>query len=142
MYEVETIFENATTVCMTEEVLEAIFDHDGIEPDDLDLKNIPAGLLEKIRYWSLAGFRRHEGSKGRPIKYEGKGVYRLGLKHDLFRVYGFYEDESRKDKFIAIKAWGEKQGTSNTSRERAVIREVQRVIQDGDWIEGQSSDEG
>jgi hypothetical protein len=141
VYEVETIFENETTVCMTEEVLDAIIRHDGIRPQDIDLTDLPGGLLKKIEYWSRAGFRKHEGRHGQPIKYEDQGVYRIGYG-DLFRIYGFYTDESRKDKFIAIKPWANKRGKKNTSRERAVITEVARVKRDVDWIERESEAEG
>lgn len=133
MYEVYEIFNGKTDVWMTKAVVEAIFKHDALDANALDLKNIPAGLLKKISYYSEAGFWNHEGKKGQPIKYEGGGVYRIGLAHDLFRVYGFYTDESRKDEFIGITPWL-KRGQKNKSRERAIIKHIAQVKTDGDWI--------
>lgn len=133
VYSVEKIFEGATDVWMTKAVVEAIFEHDGGNPEDmdLDLGNIPKGLLRKIQYFSKAGFRNHEGGRGRPIKSEDNGVYRIGYD-DLFRVYGFYSDESRKNEFIAI-ATCTKHDKKNSSRERAIIRHVAEVYENDSW---------
>lgn len=131
MYEVEQYFRGKTDVWLTDKVVEAIFDHDGLDPEDIDMSNIPASLFKKISYYSEMGFLKHEGSKGRPIKHEGNGVYRIG--HRLFRVYGFYTDEIRKNEFIGITPWL-KRGQKNTSRERAIIKHIAQVKTDGDWI--------
>ena len=131
VYSVEKIFIGETDVWMTEAVVDEIFDHDGIASENMDLNNIPAGLFKKIDYFSKAGFRNHEGKRGQPIKYEGEGVYRIGVS-DLFRVYGFYEDEARKIDFIAITTWS-KHGQKNTQRERDIISHVAEVKKNGSW---------
>ncbi len=127
MHVVELIFEGITNVWMTEEVVDGILEHD------------PTGaLLAKIRYFAAAGFRHHEGSKGRPIRPEGSGVVRIGYG-DLFRVYGFYTDDIRGE-FIAIRAHT-KRKKKNTSRERRVIDEVAEVKHDGTWTKAESEEE-
>lgn len=131
VYSVEKIFDGATDVWMTEAVVDEIIAHDGLTFEDLDLNNIPSGLFKKVLYYSKAGFLKFEGKKGRPIKHEGKGVYRIGA-NDLFRVYGFYSDEIRKKEFIAIATWS-KHGQKNTSRERDIISHVAEVKENGSW---------
>jgi len=128
MYEVEIIFDGGETdVWMTESVLEAIEDHDA----KINVRNTAGALLAKIKMWSQQGFRKFEG-RHRDIKHEGQGVYRLGHR-DLFRVYGFYEDDPKKGTFIALVAHAGKQKKRNTRKEQQKIDEVARARDNVDW---------
>ncbi|MBI1375317.1 MAG: hypothetical protein GC159_21575 [Phycisphaera sp.] len=137
MYEVELVFDAETSVWMTDEVFDAIWKHDGGN-SDAELDDIKGGMLEKIEYWSRGGFWNFEGTRG--IKNEGNGVYRLGLHGDLFRVYGFYEDNTKRS-FIAVEPHADKKGKSNTSRERRIIGKVAKARDDG-WKKRINEGEG
>jgi hypothetical protein len=84
----------------------------------------------KLKYYAESGFAAFEKKKG-PIRHMWNGVYRVGLKSSLFRVYGFY-DGNGKRAFIAIDTLS-KRTTRLSSAERGHINEVARVKRDKLW---------
>ena len=88
-------------------------------------------FLKKLELCATAGFAKYEGDTKCPIRYEWDGVYRIGLHADLFRVYGFYEDPSKRS-FIAVDALIKK-GQKLTRHEKDRINEVARVKETEDW---------
>src|SRR5688572_7509802 len=62
-------------------------------------KENPRGyFMAKLKHYAKAGFGEFEG--GDIVREEG-GVYRIGQRRSLFRLIGFFENESRAS-FIAI----------------------------------------
>ncbi len=87
-------------------------------------------LLQKLEHCANAGFGLYEG-EGRPIRREWGGVYRIGHRASLFRLIGFYEDDTKTD-FIVIDGF-KKRGQQLSQAERARIDEVARVKAQGLW---------
>ena len=85
-------------------------------------------FLKKLRYYAEAGFLAMEGS-GRPVRHEGSGVYRVG--HDLFRLIGFYEDDTKKD-FIGIATF-DKHGQKLRRNERELIKGIAEIKNGVQW---------
>lgn len=83
----------------------------------------------KLKYYARGGFAAFE-RKG-PIRHLWDGVYRVGLKSSLFRVYGFYDGDG-KGVFIAIDAF-KKRTTELSSAENGRINEVARAKRDKLW---------
>jgi len=132
-YTVELVFTGTTNVWMTEAAYDRICEHDGTDPEDTD-KPL-GGMLKKLHYFSQAGFFSHEGGNktGKPIKHEWSRVYRIGLYGNLFRLYGFYEDDPKKTVFVVLIAHAEKKGKKNTFAEKRWIDEVARARDERDW---------
>jgi hypothetical protein len=125
MHEVEDLFEGMpckTRLWVSPEALQGISDYLAKRPDE------QGPLMKKLRYWTQAGFVHQEGV-GEPIKHEWDGAYRIGW--GLFRIVGFYEDETKAN-FIAVDAFLKKK-QKLSGPERARIDEVARVKRDGDW---------
>ena len=91
----------------------------------------PTGaLLVKLRHYARAGFRYFEG-KGKPIRYEGDGVFRIGLRSDLFRLIGFYGG-FRKSEFIIVDTYrkrGQKRSATHTTR----VMKAAKIRRDELW---------
>ena len=85
-------------------------------------------LATKLEHFAKVGFINFEAKVGRPIKYEGNGVYRIGLHASLFRLIGFYEDD-RKTGFIGVDVFT-KGGQKLSKSERKRIKEVAKVRED------------
>lgn len=83
-------------------------------------------FLACLERYAKNGFWNYDRCKSDPIRFEGDGVYRVGIKAFLFRVYGFYETNERKS-FIAIDAFLKKDKKLNSS-DRARIAEVARIL--------------
>lgn len=92
-------------------------------------------FVRKLYHWARAGFTHYEGGKGSPIKYEGKGVYRVGHKKWLFRLLGFYSNG--KSEFVVIDAFW-KSGQRLSASERNRVTEVARIKDDNLWRKGSS----
>lgn len=92
-------------------------------------------MLKKLKYYAEAGFLRFEG-EGQPVKHEWDGVYRVAWE-GMFRILGFYEDESKRN-FITTDAFL-KRKTMLSRPERDKIDEVARVKREGDWKRRQPS---
>ena len=88
-------------------------------------------LLEKVEYWSKAGFWNFEGGEGFPIKNEGGGVFRLGHRNSMFRLLGFYENDD-KHRFLIIDGFL-KLKTKLANHERERIRQVGFVNKADGW---------
>ena len=88
-----------------------------------------ARFLTVLKRYVQNGFACYEGP-GHPVRHEGDGVYRIG-HHDLFRVIGFYEDDSRRD-FIAIGCFLKRRQALNAA-ERRRIKDVARVKKEHLW---------
>ena len=85
-------------------------------------------LAFKLAQFAKAGFINFEGTVGRPIEYEGNGVYRIGLHASLFRLIGFYEDD-RRTSFIGVDAFTKgRQKLSKAEKKR--IKDVAKVRAD------------
>lgn len=94
-------------------------------------KENPIGaLLMKLQHYARSGFRYFEG-KGKPIRYEGDGVFRVGLRSDLFRLIGFYTG-SRKSEFITVDTY-RKRGQKRSATYTARVKKVARIKRDGLW---------
>jgi hypothetical protein len=87
-------------------------------------------FMRKLEWWCKNGFAI--GEKTGDIVHEGEGVYRVGIKSSLFRILGFYENEPKKDSFIAIEAYLKK-GLEVGTRGRAKIEAVTRTRTGNDW---------
>jgi hypothetical protein len=87
-------------------------------------------LLRSLRQYAVNGFALYEGDD-RPIRHEGQHVYRIGRRISKFRIYGFYEDGTRRT-FIAIDAFT-KRGTKLSAAERGRVDTVARVRDNGLW---------
>ena len=133
MYEVDDLFEGMecrTRVWVSQKAAAAILEHD--RRRGKRRKADPRGeFLQALERYAANGFAHYEGAQGRPIRHEGDGVYRIGMKRSLFRIIGFYEDESRAD-FIAIDTFTKK-GQSLSGSQRKRIREAARVKRDRLW---------
>jgi len=93
-------------------------------------KTTGARFLKKLKEWAKAGFANFEGGDGFPIKHEGDGVFRVGMRSSLFRLLGFYNNG--KGEFIVIDAVL-KRGLPLSSSDRKRITEVARVKRVGCW---------
>jgi hypothetical protein len=97
-------------------------------------KGDPNGAFwKKVQRMARVGFRYYEGSRGMPIRPEGGGVYRIGIHGSLFRIVGFFKDESRSD-FIGVDVFL-KSGQDLSRSERDRIDAVAKVKQNGSWKE-------
>ena len=85
-------------------------------------------LATKLEHFAKVGFINFEAKVGRPIKYEGNGVYRIGLHASLFRLIGFYEND-RKAGFIGVDVFT-KGGQKLSKAEKKRIKEVAKVRAD------------
>ena len=88
-------------------------------------------FLKKLKYYARAGFAEFEGDKQSPIRYEWRGVYRVGLYGNLFRIYGFYFGP-KKSCFITADAFTKKRGKLNPS-EKDRINEVVKIRENKQW---------
>lgn len=112
----------ATDVWASEDVQQAL----GRLPPDVRVR-----FLDKLRYYATGGFGVFTGGRGRPIRVEWEGVFRVAHSPSLFRVIGFF-DERHNAVFIAMDAF-KKQGKKLTSKERRRIDAVARVNAQGNW---------
>lgn len=93
-------------------------------------RNDPNGAVEAcLKRCAVMGFRRAE--YGDFVKHEWDGVYRFGRPDSLFRLIGFYEDDT-KENFIVIDAF-EKGKQRLNARERGLIDNVAAVKRNRDW---------
>lgn len=90
-----------------------------------------AYLLKRLQRYAANGFALYEGHQ-KPIRLEWGGVYRIGHPEDLFRLIGFYEDNSRRD-FIVIDAFL-KTGQELTASQRERISGVAKIKKENQWI--------
>src|SRR5882724_6177218 len=79
-------------------------------------------FLKKLQQIAIHGFWNFESDVVQP---EWSGVFRVGIRSDLFRLIGFYEDASKQN-FIVIDSF-EKLGQALASPQRDRIDEVARV---------------
>ena len=87
---------------------------------------------KRVKRHAQNGFWLAERGNNPPIRHEWDRVYRIGFIDSLFRIIGFYEDESEKRDFIAIDAFL-KSGQDLNTAQRARIDEVARVRQEILW---------
>lgn len=87
--------------------------------------------LLKLKHYATNGFWNFEGNEGEPIRAEGSSVYRVAHVSSLFRLIGFYEDDTRTV-FISIDAF-KKGGRKLTSAQRDRINTVARVKKERRW---------
>ncbi|HEY3243767.1 MAG TPA: hypothetical protein VGM03_10490 [Phycisphaerae bacterium] len=94
-------------------------------------KGDPDGSFwKRLKRWAQNGFRLHEGPDG-PIRLEWDGVYRVGPIDSLFRIIGFYENDSRAH-FIGMDAFL-KHGQQLTDGQKKRIDAVAAIKRDGNW---------
>ena len=86
--------------------------------------------MKRLMRYAQNGFLLYEG-KEKPIRHEWDGVYRIGHPVDLFRILGFYEDDT-KTNFIVIDAWM-KGGQRLSASEQARIDAIATVKKNGLW---------
>ena len=95
-------------------------------------KGDPNGAFwKKLQRVAKAGFRLYQRGDSPVVVYEWDQVFRFGVKGSLFRIIGFFEDNTDRN-FIAIDAWL-KRGQKLNTAERARIDEVARVRSQRDW---------
>ena len=95
-------------------------------------KGDPNGAFwKRLKRFAETGFSLYERGNDPPIRSEWGGVYRIGTVDSLFRIIGFYADDSKAD-FIAIDAFLKK-GQRLNQAEKERVNEVVRVKKDGDW---------
>jgi hypothetical protein len=95
-------------------------------------------LLDKLQYWAQAGFGHFERSHNCPIKHEEGEAFRIS-DGGLFRIAGFYENETKKD-FIAISAF-RKRGQKNSSVDRRHYENASNVKEKSLWRRKGTSNE-
>lgn len=94
-------------------------------------KDRPRGFfVGKLKYYAETGFDPWIG-KDRPIRHEWDGVYRIGHPSTLFRVYGFFENNTTRN-FIALDAFV-KRGRKLNAREIARVNCVVDLRVRGAW---------
>ncbi len=91
----------------------------------------PERFWKKIKHFLKIGLSLAERGTPPIVKYEWRGVYRFGLFGSLFRLVGFYEDDSKHD-FIVIDAFN-KRGTKLSNAQIARINAVADIKDRGDW---------
>lgn len=85
-------------------------------------------FIKKLKRYAKTGFSNFEGND--PIRYEGNGVFRIS-DGSLFRLYGFYENDSKTD-FIVIDALL-KRKTKISSSIRKRIDKIAQIKRDKLW---------
>jgi hypothetical protein len=90
----------------------------------------PQRFLKKLQYYAENGFKTFEGKRG-PIRHEWGGVYRIGDTSTLFRLYGFYETDSRNS-FIIIDA-AKKRDTKLSKADRSRIENIVKIKERKLW---------
>ena len=73
------------------------------------------------------------------VKHEWKQVYRVGFVDSLFRIIGFYQDQSKHD-FIAIDSFLKK-GQQLTAGQRKLIDQVAIIKSDALWRKVEEDEE-
>lgn len=95
------------------------------------------GKRPDLRFWirikrlAQNGFAYGERSTPQIVKHEWDQVYRVGYVDSLFRMIGFYEDNSKHD-FIAIDSFLKK-GKQLTKGQRKLIDEVATIKRNATW---------
>lgn len=79
----------------------------------------------RVKRFYEEGFWLAERSSPPIVKHEWRQVYRIGFIDDLFRVIGFYEDQSKHD-FMAIDSF-RKRGQNLSKAQRKIIDHVANI---------------
>ena len=86
---------------------------------------------KQLKRCSENGFALYEAGDWPKVKEEWDGAWRFGIRVSLFRLIGFYEDDS-KASFIVIDAFF-KSGQGLSDPERRRIDEVARIKRQALW---------
>lgn len=114
VFELRLVDKPATEVWLTETALEDL--------SRFARSNDGRRFIKKLSWWSEKGFESFTGKENVPIRYEGDGVYRIGIRASLFRMIGFFDDRS----FIVIDSFT-KSGQGLSSAERTRIAQVAKI---------------
>lgn len=101
-----------------------------------------AQFLTKLVRMAFSGFAPFVGVDNKPIRPEWNGVYRIGIQNSRFRLFGFFEGDT-KAPFIVIEHHM-KRGQKLDAKGRAKVDKVAEVRKHGTYrkVESQeSSDE-
>ncbi|NJL30878.1 MAG: hypothetical protein HC898_04195 [Phycisphaerales bacterium] len=131
MIKVEDILSQAypgvrwnTVVYATQEVEAALIEYS-------ETKDNPRNFfLNKLKYFAESGFDKWIGPD-RPIRSEGERIYRIGLDRSLFRMIGFFSDNTRKQ-FIVVDVFL-KRGQRLGKAEREKIARAAKICREGSW---------
>jgi len=124
MHQVDLFIGGKTNVWVSDKVAKAILEF-------TKKKDNPKGFtLGKLEFYAKARFKDYEGDD-KPIRNEGGGVFRIGLRRNLFRVIGFYEDGSGRN-FIAIDTI-HKRGQKLSKADQKTIERVAKVKAEHQW---------
>jgi hypothetical protein len=95
-------------------------------------KGDPNGAFwNKFASCAEGGLPNYEFGDPPVMRSEWGGVYRFGIRSSLFRLIGFYEDDTKKD-FLIFESFL-KGGQKLSGPERAVIDKVARIKKDRLW---------
>lgn len=103
------------------------------------------GTRPDVRFWARVkrlaqnGFAYGERPTPPMVKHEWKQVYRVGFVDSLFRIIGFYQDQSKHD-FIAIDSFLKK-GQQLTAGQRKLIDQVAIIKSDALWRKVEEDEE-
>lgn len=104
-----------TRLWYSKAVKKAIGDLDGSEQ-----KSLRKRLIRYMKH----GFRHYERDDF-PICSESNGIWRIGHRNDLFRIIGFYENNTDQN-FIATHAF-KKKGQELTSAQQEMLRQARQI---------------
>lgn len=124
MVEVDKLFTGAeykTQVYASESVLDAL--------DDKSNRIAREKFRNHLERYATNGFEIYEPDN---VRHEGDGIYRIGIRGDLFRVIGFYQQG--KMVFVAIDQF-KKAGQKLNASQRKRIEEVKHVRDEQLWKE-------
>lgn len=94
-------------------------------------RTLAGQLQKKLQHYAKAGFNNYCGGANMPIRDEGGGVYRIGIRQSLFRIIGFFSRDDTAE-FIALDAYL-KQGKKLGSQHRQRLNRVRQCRQSGKW---------
>jgi len=113
-----------TAVWVSEDVLELLSEYLETGGDDA------AEWVDKAEYYAKAGFHKHEG-KSRGIRPKWGSILAIQPWATLFRLYGFYENASKKD-FIVVSTTMKKGGKMR-DKDREEVDYAALVCAQGAW---------
>jgi hypothetical protein len=117
-----------TALWVSEEVLDDVLEYRN-QPSK---KQMPAAMVvNKLDLYCKAGFHRYEGKRGEPICPESGETHRIGHPKSLYRIYGFFEDATKRS-FIAISP-NMKRGTKMSRPDREMVEYVAQIKAEKSW---------